>query len=305
MMGNRPRLRAALVVMALVVSASASACGRDRAAASGVVASPFPRAVLAAERAVHAPPRWQDSFESADFRGWGWHGQGDPTWGHIAVGRPGTWGVPPLDGRRVARFEITPGDVAAGRFHAKLYEVSAVGSGRSERPPADVSGTYSAWYYLPANYRVPGSSWVNVFQFKEKYRAPDGEERSDPLWWVQLGRLAWARRQAAALRVAPPAGIRPDRPVAFLNRWRNRWTAPRRFLTLPLGRWFELKAVVRQRRSITFSLDGRVLDVAHASEYPVSPFHGRDSREWIWGVGNYSTGANGPLYVDAATISPP
>jgi beta-glucanase (GH16 family) len=164
-----------------------------------------------------------------------------------------------------------------------------------------VSGVYSSWYYLPENYSVPGDSWVNIFQFKEQYRTPAGGH-SDPLWWVQLGGAAWASSMSQAYGEGAIGG-RPDAPVAFIDYWYNNWRETRKFVPVPLGRWFELKAVLRQNDRIDFFIDGKPLDTAKASTYPVSPFHGDQSMEWIFGVGNYSTAANGPLYADRVSYT--
>jgi len=247
---------------------------------------------------------WSDSFKSGDFSGWSWSGRGDPTYAHRSVIDPATEGVPRLDSARVARFETTPGDVAAHHPHAKIFKSFGTGldTPRS-RPPVDVSGTYSAWYYLPTTYKVPPRTWVNVFQFKEKYRVPGTGDTSDPLWWVQFTDAGWAQRSATTWQENVPSASRPDAPVAMLNRWGNDWKQKRRFVSVPLGRWFEIKAVVHQGDRIDFSLDGQPLDTARASEYPVSPFHGSAGTEWMWGVGNYSSAANGPLYLGDASFT--
>lgn len=247
---------------------------------------------------------WSDSFASGDFSGWSWWGQGDPTYAHRSVIDPTTEGVPRLGSAHVARFETTPADVAAGHPHAKIFKSFGTELGTPQsRPPTDVSGTYSAWYYLPATYKVSPRTWVNVFQFKEKYRVPGADDTSDPLWWVQFTDAGWAQRTAAAWQENLPGASRPDAPVAMLNRQGNDWKEKRRFLSVPLARWFEITAVVHQGDRIDFFLDGQSLDTAHASEYPVSPFHGAAGTEWMWGVGNYSTAANGPLYLDNASFT--
>lgn len=253
----------------------------------------------AAANLVHGrAPAWTDAFGSGDFRSWDWWGQGDPTWAHIGVQTPAQAGIPGLWGSsRVARFETTPDDILHGRDNAKLYKGFATGNWPNTHPPADVSGTYSAWYYLPTNYRVPALTWVNLFQFKEKYHVPGGDT-SDPLWWIQLGDAQWAQDSGG------PRASRPDAPVAFLNYWNNHWTRQVHWKTIPLGRWFEIKAVVYQDQRIDFYIDGDHFDTAQNSEYHVSPFHGAQSMQWIFGVGNYSTAANGPMFVGRASYSP-
>lgn len=241
---------------------------------------------------------WSDGFESGDFRGWSWWGQGQESiWGHIAVVDPAAQGVPAAERSRIGRFETTQADIDAGRNHAKLYKAFSTGTGASVRPPSNVSGTYRVRLYVPRTYRVPGETWVNVLQFKEKYRRPEGAW-SDPLWWIQFGNGAFWHARGG------PAVSHPDAPVAFMNRWQNPWSRKPKLMAVPLDRWFELRAELRQGERIDFYLDGRPLDTALASEYPVSPFHGSASIEWIFGVGNYSTAANGPLYADDASYTP-
>lgn len=247
---------------------------------------------------------WSDSFESGNFSaGDWWWGQDDPSYAHRSVVSAAAADIPTLSGSDVARFETTPDDIAAGRNHAKVYKAFGTRLGTPDSSsPSNVSGTYSAWYYLPQTYKVPTDTWVNIFQFKEKYRTAAGNT-SDPSWWIQLKDMPWAQSQASVYGTPVPQGSRPDQPVAFVNRWDNDWKTKRNFVALPLGRWFEIKAVVRQGHSIDFFIDGKLLQTVSSTEYPVGPQKGSASMEWIWGMGNYSTGPNGPLYVDQAAYS--
>lgn len=241
---------------------------------------------------------WSDSFESGDFRRWSWWGQGqEDLWGHVDVVRAVDEGVPPLDGHRVARFETTPDDIAAGRVHAKLFKALSVGRGRRERPARDQSGTYSAWYFLPETYSVPYGTSVNAFQLKDNYRT-DGGKQSDPLWWVNFGNAEyWSERGG-------PGGLRAEAPVAYVNSWGGeQWDDDVGFAEVPLGRWFEIRAELFHGERIDFHLDGRPLDTGDADVHPVNAFRPR-SINLLFGVGNYSNGANGPLYVDAVGYEP-
>ncbi len=249
------------------------------------------------------PAQWSDSFESGDFSAWSWWGQGDPTYAHRDVVDPTSEGVAPHSGTHAARFETTPDDIAAGRIHAKLYKSFGTNLDTPQsKSPANVSGTYSAWYYLPTTYHIAGpDDWVSIFQFKEQYRVPSGPAQSDPLWWVQMNNLDWAKSMATAWKQPLPQGTRPDQPVAFVSRWGSDWKVKRNFVPVPLGRWFQVTAVVHQNDRIDLTLDGQKLDTVYASEYHVGPFHGTDSTQWIFGVGNYSNTSSGPLYVDDAS----
>lgn len=242
-----------------------------------------------------ARPTWHSSFERRGLAEWSWRDGGHTVRVVDAVAA----GIPPLAGAHVARFETTRAARPGAPVQAKLYESFGRDlDGPRARPPADVSGSYRAWFFFPRGFRVPRGTWVNLFQFKEKYQA--GAERvSDPLWWVQLGSEGWTRPRARTARAG-----RSEAPVAFLNFWGNRWRHRPRFVAVPLGRWVEIRADVRQGQRIDFSLGGTALGTARASQYPVSPFHGAASREWIFGMGEYSTGRNGPLFIDDAAVYP-
>ena len=248
---------------------------------------------------------WFAGYETGDFTEWTAWGQWSPDqWGHLDVIDPESEGVPRKQGSKVARFETTPDDILAGRIHAKLYKgFFTTDSEGNRRPPADVSGTYRAWYYFPETYRVPTETWVNVFQFKEKYRTADRRDPSDPLWWIEVRDAAWMLQRPHKVWHGD-VPLRPNAPVAFTN-YR---TAPNNERTLhakpiPLGRWVEFRAELHQGDRIDFFIDGEHFDTARHSEYPVSPFHGEDSLEWLFGTGNYSTGSNGPLYGDEASYT--
>jgi hypothetical protein len=223
---------------------------------------------------------WRSGFEGGDFREWTWWGQGqEHIWGHISIVDPAAYRVARLQGRLAARFETTRADVRAGRYHAKLYRGFSI----DRRSPADVSGTYRAFFYLPRNYRVPRRTWVNLFQFKEDYWR--GE------WWVG----------AIAARDARRRSRRPLHPAIGISSWGGGRRT--KYRLMPLGRWVEIRAEVCQGDRIEFYVDGELLDTALARQYPVNPFRERSER-WTFGVGNYSTGANGPLLVDDVSYRP-
>ena len=241
--------------------------------------------------------RFRSSFEAGDFDEWGGYNhrfQPDQYPKGAKVLDPHDDGVPRREGCRVARFHVTLDDAVVRRTHAKMLKSWKVGSGQfTTRPPSDVSGVYSAWYYLPKNYRVRGRGWVNIFQWKESYyrsRRGDREWFSDPTWWITLER-------------GRNGGIR-----ALLNNWGGGITAGPSF---PRGRWVQVRAVLRQGRSIDFFLDGKHWTTARQRRYPVSPRYGSRSLGWTWGVGNYSSrgdgpprdAVSGPLYVDAIRVT--
>ncbi len=241
--------------------------------------------------------RFEDGFESGDFRGWSFVQALDPRQG---PGQPGnrigtaeTLGVAPHSGRYAARFE-RPG-WADERPHAKIYkEWSSIGKrdefGRRIAPlpnGGDPSGTYRAWFLLPPDYEAD-RSWVNLFQFKEQGRH-DGSWRQDPSWW---------------LNIAPASrwGGEGSRPVVFVNHWANDWGYTPRTMPLPLGRWFEVRAELHEGDQIEWYVDGELLDVSRHETYPVGRFFER-SEGWVFGVGHYY--GIGHLYVDDVSATFP
>jgi hypothetical protein len=273
-----------------------------------VVAALIAPGLAAADSAEVAGPvasgaTWSSNFSTGNFRQWSWWGQGQQSiWGNIAVVKPAAVGVPALSRRddHVAQMTVTPSGVAQGKVNAKLYK----GFGTRNRngvthEPANVSGTYSAWYYIPSSYKIHGTTdWANIFQFKEQYQQSDGTNYSVPLWWVQLASAAWAKEIGNA-RWVGPRPQRANQPVAFLNYWGNDWKRRVTLEAVPLNRWFEITATIYQNKRTVYSLGGRPFDVAQASQYPVSPFHATGN-EWIFGVGNYATAPGTTLYVGQA-----
>jgi hypothetical protein len=250
---------------------------------------------------------WSSSFSTGDFTEWSWWGQGQADrWGHIAVENPIVAGVPSRTDGYVASFEVTADDRANGRFDAKLYESFSTTDSRGvEHPPADVSGAYSAWYYIPPDYSVPSGGSANIFQFKQKYADasdPSGQ-RSDGLWWVQLENAStWVLNSGPDWWVGDlPSSA--NQPVAWVNSACGRSPhLPLTFEALPVGRWFEIRAEVHHGDRIDFFIDGRPFETVHASYCPVNPTHA-DSRDFTFGVGNYTASASGKVYIDGASAT--
>jgi len=246
---------------------------------------------------------WLSDFSTGNFGQWSWWGQGQQSiWGKIAVVKPECVGVPELiQGQpTIAQMTVTASGPAEGKVNAKLYKgFGTVDSSGTEHEPANVSGTYSAWYYIPSSYKIHGSQGSNIFQFKEAYGLPDGSSYSDPLWWVQLNSASWAKKIGGA-RWLGKRPTHPDQPVAFLNCWNNPWTRTVTLEAVPLNRWFQISAALYQDDRIVYSIDGKPFDVALASYYPVSPFH-PTGQEWIFGVGNYASAPATTLYVGEAS----
>lgn len=304
---------AALVVALLIVGTSHNPSGKPashaKPAPHNAKAAPH-KAKPVAKAPTDGSQGWSDSFQSGDFSGWSWWGGGPPSgaspdpgqlWGHIAVVSAASEGIPALDGNRVARFETTPSDIAAGRINAKLYK-SFYRGGPSlfdHRPPADVSGSYSVYYYFPSDYRVPPGAAVNIFQFKENFKTTDastGGAVSKPSYWIQVEGDDWARKMGG------PVTARSDAPVAFVS-WPTNGFKGLNYVPVPLGRWVQFRAEVHQGDRIDFFMDGRPLQTVHQSDYPVGPFHGSASLDWTFGIGAFGNGL-GPIYADDASFKP-
>jgi hypothetical protein len=250
-----------------------------------------------------AGPAWSSDFSSGNFHQWSWWGQGQQSiWGRIGVVRAPGVGVPELrkGHRNIARMTVTSSGLRVGKINAKLYKGFGYYRNGVAHEPSNVSGTYSAWYYIPSSFKIRSTDeWSNIFQFKEQYALPGGGSQSDPLWWVELNSAAWGWSMAGAKWVGPQPQD-PDQPVAVLNRWCNDWKRQVVLEAVPLNRWFKISAALTQGKRISFSIDGRHFDTAYASQYPVSPFHA-GGQEWIFGVGNYSIAPDTTLYVGQAS----
>jgi len=238
--------------------------------------------------AADATPRhgWRAGFETGDLSEWSFSGQGQKSvWGHLAVLDPLLSGVPRLDGRRAARFETTPLDVATGRIHAKVFRWWDRPRGGSW----NVSGRYCASYFFPRTYHARSQSADMVFEFKQEWVDRAGFHQ-DPTWWVEID----------TAREWGLAASRPDAPVAVLYHLNPGGPSTPR--VVPLGRWVRVCATIRPGRSVAVDLDGVRLGTGSQRQYPVGP--SRRDRRWIFGVGNYSRSANGPLWIDDASFSP-
>jgi hypothetical protein len=249
---------------------------------------------------------WSADFSTGNFRQWSWWGQGQSSiWGDIAVVNPTRVHIPALNSSdlHVAAMTVTPRGPADGKINAKLYKFfDTVNRSGVEHSPTNVSGTYSASYFIPSGFQVPRGDWSNIFQFKEQYPRADGENHSDPQWWLELANGAWSKTYSTAKWLTPKP-TSPNQPVAVLNYWGNHWTRRVVFYTIPLNQWFQISAVVRQDRSIQFFINGRHFDTALQSQYHTGPFHAH-SQAWFFGAGNYSTAPGNTLYLGGASYTP-
>jgi hypothetical protein len=210
----------------------------------------------------------------------------------VYVGASGALGMAAQNGGYAAHFERPAGTTATP--HAKIYkEWTTIGKldqfRRREDPifnGGNVTATYVAWYYFPANYTVL-ADWVNIFQFKEEGTDRNGVHSQNPSWWLNVG-------AAAAWHMG---GMEP---VLFANNWGNNYSNYHpRAVFLPRGRWFEVRANLYQGRRIDWYLDGRLFDSSLNATYPVGRSYYR-STGWVFGVGHY--GGVGTVYVDNVQV---
>jgi hypothetical protein len=160
------------------------------------------------------------------------------------------------------------------------------------------------WLLIPRAYRPTGprrtGRFWDVFQFKS--RSASG--RNDPLWFVNVtsahGRLRleliwWSRTLQG-----------PHRRASGFRRLRQR------VATVPVGRWFQLSARLRQSKDFDGLLcvwqDGRLLFGLHdvRTSYANCAYN-----DWCaeneWSVNNYSDGLSpspSVIFADGASIAP-
>jgi hypothetical protein len=251
-----------------------------------------------------AAPTWSSGFETGDFSEWTW-----VDWpGGFEYATNGE--IPAHTGNWKAHFEVTQADVDAGNVHSKLYKQWAIKSPETgwkddferplERLPGDnPSGTYVSWMYYPTDYSQSASSWTNVFQFKEGYLDALGNWQQDPQWFLNTSRAdGWGGVSPQPILVNGAAS-RGDAPVMVVNRWDNPWTKQVKLFTVPLGRWFEVRAELYQGDRIDWFIDGVAFDTSPASEYPVGT--SARSTSWTFGPGHY--GGVGKLWVDDVSFT--
>jgi Ca2+-binding RTX toxin-like protein len=239
---------------------------------------------------------FSDSFEAGNFNKWSYvHAQdtrqGGPgsSTNFVATGK--SLGISAHGGDDVAQFARPTS--ASSLPHAKIFkEWSGVGKrdqfGRVEDnlPGGDPSGTYKAHFFLPSNYKYETREWSNIFQFKEE-GIENGKWTQNPSWWLNMS-------------AASSWGAGGSEPVLFTNHWQNSWGYKPEVVKAPLGRWFEVRAEVRDNNRIDWFVDGKKLSTSYDSDHPVGRSYDK-SDGWIFGVGHY--GGYGKLYVDDVSVS--
>lgn len=251
---------------------------------------------------------WRSNFETGDFSEWTWWRRRD---GGTFFVRPPEVETAAAGGSKVAHFEVTPAQLAAGRRHSKVFKEWALappesmwrddrGAPLERLPENSPAGSYVARYFLPPGYRKPkGQPWTNVFQFKESYLDGKGRWHQDPQWWINMSSASTWRAKG----VRTPCGASSDAPVLHANHWNQEFSRYRpKLVAAPVGRWFEIRADLYPGNRIDWYLDGRLFDRSPATTYPVGLSKPRPVG-WVFGIGHY--GGIGRLLADDASFAAP
>jgi hypothetical protein len=145
--------------------------------------------------------------------------------------------------------------------------------------PADVSGIYSVWQYIPsARFRLnPGHGWVLPVQFKENYTDASGAFRQDPLWRIGCNNFSGPTM----------CSMSPHNSPKFpLSSYQDRW------VKWEFRVYQGAKDTTGRGGRIELYADGKLLDTGYESEFhvgsgalaPLSRTHG-----WVWVVGQYTS----------------
>jgi hypothetical protein len=304
-------------------------------------------AVRAVVRVGGSPPAadssgsspWGSTFATGDFSEWGDSGDRSDA-GIYRVEDAAAAGIPARPGSsdtKVARFEVTPAQYSAGHMHSKVYQgfslKNTLTSGwNGMRPLGDrdaVAGTYRAWFYLPADYKMyanypqPENAGVTMFQFKEFW--PIAADDTYSMLQTALG-----LRNALGVKMQygkTVGGVDPrdqTTPLLCANwQFAERKPGDVGVMKAPLGRWFEVRADVHPGDRTDYFVDGRKLttitsadlaatapqDSGKYDRYPrdigmrmPANQYGGASTSWVFGVGHY--GVPGKLWVDQAGFTP-
>lgn len=145
--------------------------------------------------------------------------------------------------------------------------------------PADVSGIYTVWQYIPsARFRLnPGHGWVLLTQFKENYVDASGGRHQDPLWRVGCNNF----RGPTTCSLSPHSS-----PSFALSAYMDRWV-----------KWeYRVYQGSKDKSGhggrIELWVDNKLLDTGYESQFHVgsaalSPLS--RTRAWVWIVGQYSS----------------
>jgi hypothetical protein len=234
---------------------------------------------------------------------------------------PGGEVVPnPSGAGRVARFSVTREQNAACDTHAKLYEIwDANGTGRepyrqddghlSPKMPAgnDMSGTYRASFLVPTGARDSSGGHTVIWDWKEWF--PDENGGQVVNWGITISSADEWRTVKDPDGSPAWRGPSDSRPLMHVGGCGEaNWEF--KLKEVPQGRWFTIKAILRQGRSIDWYVDGTFWRRVSNARCPVGAApnpgltHSRtlSPPQFIWSVGFY--GGIGLDYVDNASFTP-
>lgn len=306
-------------------------CGKENSSNSFTCAGPNP-----INSATIFTTPWSSGFESGNFGEWSYWNRPEYQNGEFQVAPGGTDGTPAHTGAKMAKFEVQLGQPP----HAKLYQQWVVDPGSTSSNDdygqplkhlvQDASGTYSAWYYIPAtgpntDWSQSGQ-WSNIMQTKTAFLTPTGNphycpngtpigpDRQEPDWWIDA-----TQAQAWPAGSLPPryggGQYTPTEPILVANHWcgdtnvdgsPTNW-APK-LVSPPLNTWFKLTMKMYQGQRTEFYLNDNMwyqgTNVNWPSGLVTTPTqHSTDFNWWIFGVGLYGPGGR-RLYIDDASYSP-
>ena len=222
-----PWAAAVVLTSALLLTGGAVVAGTDDDPA------PEPPAVTGWWRtdlgAVPLGPAAADTTAGAALaRQWTHFGQGqEADYGHPEVVSAAARGLPAPPGGEdhVLELRHPPGDPASHRKLYKIFSARSWPSGaepfsQGDGSPADVSARYVVYEYISSEHlRLSPQGWVNIAQLKEGYATSDGEQTSDPSWWLVLYDRAGRRTlDLAHWNEGRIAGPTID-PAPYLDRW--------------------------------------------------------------------------------------
>jgi hypothetical protein len=244
---------------------------------------------------------------------WTYFGQGDQEslYGYPQVVSARGAGLPePPSGDHVVKLFHPAGDPGT---HHKLYKLFTPLNwpGRldlrapADGTPADVSGRYVTYLYIPsAQLRLSPRGWVVLVQFKEGYVDSAGTATSVPSWWIGLNDFTGRG------------------PVLDLSRAFGTHDGPKLDARPYLDRWVRFELRLYQGDRVEAYVDGTLLDIGHAAEFPVGRrfYRGTPTDDgaavvtqpngWTYGAGNYSNpddaaASTSLVYVGPTTVRAP
>lgn len=264
--------------------------------------APSPSAATAPASAASGDALWHSTFDSGRIADeWSFWGQGQESmYGHPEIVDAAADGLP-NDNSKVVKLYHAAGDPT---LHHKLYKNWTAttwpsGAGVPDDPtsPADVSGSYSARFFIPSSKLSLGSNgWINIFQFKESYLDGQGGFQSNPDWWLAMTTDGSVPHfELASWGMGHRPHLVDARPY--------------------LDRWFTVEARLYQGDRVEIYIDGQLIDTGRQSTFPVGRHYHIGQRDeegnlitankgWTFGVGNYvgNVSQQSLVYVDDCAL---